>query len=97
MKVGDVAAMLRVSEQAVRVWCRTGVLPAYRPVGTKKWLIDPDEFNTWLEKRPVRNVLDSLQADYRSDEPDHKLVEKSDQALDADAEDETFEQDVALA
>jgi excisionase family DNA binding protein len=74
MKVGDAAAILGVSEQAVRLWCRTGVLPAYRPTGTKKWLIDPDEFNAWLNKRPVRDVVDSLSAEYRSDRPDHELV-----------------------
>ena len=74
MKVGDAAAVLGVSEQAVRLWCRTGVLPAYRPVGTKKWLIDPEEFDAWLKKRPVRDVLDSLYEGYRSELSDQDLV-----------------------
>jgi len=74
MKIGDAAAVLGVSEQAVRLWCRTGVLPAYRPAGTKKWLIDPEEFDAWVKKRPVIEVVDSLRADYRSAAPDHELV-----------------------
>lgn len=74
MKVGDAAAVLGVSEQAVRLWCRTGVLPAYRPAGTKQWLIDPEEFDAWLKKRPVRDVLDSLHEEYRSDLTDQDLV-----------------------
>lgn len=74
MKVGDAAAMLGVSEQAVRLWCRTGVLPAFRPAGTKKWLIDQDEFEAWLKKRPVQDVVESLNAPYRSALPDHELV-----------------------
>jgi hypothetical protein len=36
------------------------VLPAYRPAGTKKWLIDPDEFDAWIKKRPVADVIESL-------------------------------------
>lgn len=74
MKVGDAAARLGVTEQAVRFWCRTGVLPAYRPVGTKKWLIDPDEFDAWLKKRPVADVVESLHASYRSKETDAELA-----------------------
>lgn len=85
IKVGDAAAMLGVSEQAVRLWCRTGVLPAYRPSGTKKWLIDPDEFAAWCKRRPVVAVLESLHADYRSVLPDHQLANEA--AVAADLED----------
>lgn len=76
MKVGDAAATLGVSEQAVRLWCRTGVLPAYRPAGTKKWLIDPDEFDVWIKRRPVAEVVESLHAPYRSGRDDADLVEE---------------------
>lgn len=76
MKVGDVAAELRVSEQAVRLWCRTGVLPAIRPAGTKKWLIDPEKFDAWLNNAPVRSVVESLTADYRDPRPDQDLAEE---------------------
>ena len=53
LKVGAVAARLGVSEQAVRLWCRTGVLPAYRPEGTRQWLVDPERFEAWLRTRPT--------------------------------------------
>ncbi|MHB1447342.1 MAG: helix-turn-helix domain-containing protein [Acidimicrobiales bacterium] len=76
MKVGDVAAELRVSEQAVRLWCRTGVLPAMRPAGTKKWLIDPEQFDAWLHNAPVKSAVESLTADYRDRRPDNDLAEE---------------------
>jgi excisionase family DNA binding protein len=76
MKVGDVAAELRVTEQAVRLWCRTGVLPALRPAGTKKWLIDPEQFEAWLTNSPVRSVVESLNADYRDSRSDEELAQE---------------------
>jgi hypothetical protein len=76
LKAGDVAAELRVSEQAVRVWCRKGILPAIRPQGTRQWLIDPQEYRAWLHRAPVQHVVESLQADYRDDRPDHEIAEE---------------------
>jgi len=67
LKVGAVAAQLGVSEQAVRLWCRTGVLPAYRPAGTRQWLVDPERFEAWLRTR----------APYRDGRPDHELLADS--------------------
>ena len=58
LKVGDVAAQLNVSEQAVRLWCRTGVLAARRPSGTRQWLIDPDDFHSWLDSATVQETVD---------------------------------------
>lgn len=77
LKVGAVAAQLGVSEQAVRLWCRTGVLPAYRPAGTRQWLVDPERFEAWLQTRATEEVLDSLRAPYRDDRPDHELLADS--------------------
>ena len=77
MKVGDVAAQLGVSEQAVRLWCRTGVLPASRPAGTRQWLVDPERFQVWLNARGTEEVLESLHAPYRDDRPDHELLRES--------------------
>jgi len=77
LKVGAVAARLGVSEQAVRLWCRTGVLPAYRPAGTRQWLVDPERFEAWLQTRATEEVLDSLGAPYRDDRPDHELLADS--------------------
>jgi excisionase family DNA binding protein len=77
LKVGDVADRLGVSEQAVRLWCRTGVLAAYRPSGTRQWLIDPDHLESWLRRRDVGEVLTSLDAPYRDDRPEHELAEES--------------------
>jgi len=74
MKVGDVAAQLQVTEQAVRMWCRRGLLPAVRPAGTKKWLIDPEQLDAWLTNSPVRAVVDSLSADYRDPRSDEELA-----------------------
>lgn len=60
IKVGDVAARLSVSEQTVRLWCRTGVLPAVRPGDTRQWLINEDRFNDWLHQPRTSDALESL-------------------------------------
>ena len=77
LKVGVVAARLGVSEQAVRLWCRTGVLPAYRPAGTRQWLVDPERFEAWLRTPATEEVLDSLGAPHRDDRPAHELLADS--------------------
>jgi excisionase family DNA binding protein len=75
LKVGDVAARLGVSEQTVRLWCRTGVLPAYRPPSTRQWLIEPQELEAWLEKSAVRSTMEFLDAPYReSDVSDEEIA-----------------------
>lgn len=77
LKVGDVAGRLGVSEQAVRLWCRTGVLPAYRPAGTRQWLIDPERLEAWLQRRSTEEVLDSLHGYYRDDRQEDELLKES--------------------
>jgi excisionase family DNA binding protein len=77
LKVSAVAAQLGVSEQAVRLWCRTGVLPADRPAGTRQWLVDPERFEAWLRSHATEEVLDSLHAPYRDGRPDHELLADS--------------------
>lgn len=74
VKTGDVAARLGVSEQAVRLWCRTGVLPARRPPGTRQWLIDEDEFHQWIATEAVTETVDALNAPYRERRSDEELA-----------------------
>jgi excisionase family DNA binding protein len=81
MKVEEVAAVLGVSPQAVRLWCRIGELPASRAEGTRHWRIDPSEFEAWAQRRPVVDVVHFLNAPYRSELPDEQLVAE---ALEAD-------------
>jgi len=76
LKVGDVAAELSVSEQAVRLWCRTGLLPARRPSGTRQWLIDRDDLEQWLNAEPVREAVSFVRFAQERGRPDH-LVEVS--------------------
>ena len=89
LKVGDVAAELNVSAQAVRLWCRTGVLPSRRPSGTRQWLIDRDELAAWLDQGPVREAFDFLHAPYRDDateeESDVRLREREEHVTSTDA------------
>lgn len=75
LKVGDVAAALRVSQETVRLWCRTGVLPAHRPPSTKQYLINADEFDAWLKTRAVRDTVKFLNAP-RQDEDDEAIAER---------------------
>ena len=77
LKVGEVATRLGVSEQAVRLWCRTGVLPAYRPAGTRQWLIEPEQFEAWLRSPATEDVLDSLRAAHRDERSDEELLAES--------------------
>ena len=76
LKVGDVAAELNVSEQAVRLWCRTGVLAARRPSGTRQWLIDPDDFHRWLDSPAVRETVDYVRFSEQHGAPDDLLDAK---------------------
>ena len=93
LKVGDVAAELGVSEQAVRLWCRQGILPARRPAGTRKWLISPADLDAWVKQEPVQTVLDSLHAPYRDHRPDQVIVAESTETLTKeDAEEEAAEE-----
>jgi excisionase family DNA binding protein len=48
LSTAEVAAGLRVTEQTVRTWCRLGVVPAIRPLGTHKWQVPRDGFSNWL-------------------------------------------------
>lgn len=73
----QVIPRLGVSEQAVRLWCRKGVLPAYRPAGTRQWLVDSERFEAWLHSRQTGEVLDSLHAPYRDERPDEELLAES--------------------
>lgn len=77
LKVADVANRLGVSEQAVRLWCRTGVLPADRPARTRQWLIDPERFEAWLHSRSTEEVLDSLRAPHRDVRLDEEVLAES--------------------
>ncbi len=74
IKTRDVAARLGVSEQAVRLWCRTGTLPARRPHGTRQWLIDEDEFRDWLASGTVADTVDALNAPYRESRSDEEIA-----------------------
>jgi excisionase family DNA binding protein len=75
LKVGDVAATLGVSEQTVRLWCRTGILPSYRPQGTRSYLVDEEVFESWIQKAAVRSTLEFLHDPERLNLPDDKAVE----------------------
>lgn len=76
LTVKEVADRLGVSEQAVRLWCRTGVLPASQPTG-RQWRIDPELLEAWLRRCSVGEVLESLHANYRTDHPEHDLLDES--------------------
>ena len=39
LSVRETAEVFNVSEYTVREWCRTGILEANKPVGTKSWRI----------------------------------------------------------
>lgn len=75
LKVRDVASVLGLSEETVRLWCRTGVLPAYRPRSTKQYLINAEEFEAWLKTRAVRNTVEFLESP-RLDEDDETIAQR---------------------
>lgn len=70
LSVAAVARYLNLSEQTIRGWCRAGLLPARRPPGTRKWLIDRDAFTTWLHDGgdQVRAFMAAGPREERSDE-----------------------------
>jgi excisionase family DNA binding protein len=74
LKAGEVAARLNVTEQTVRLWCRTGILPAYRPRSTRQWLIEPTELQAWLNKSAVASTMEFLQAPYRELASDEEIA-----------------------
>lgn len=76
LKVPEVARRLGISEQGVRLWCRTGLLPAYRPAGTRQWLIDPEEFETWLRQPKIVDTLEWLHNPNRYEGSEDELVEE---------------------
>jgi excisionase family DNA binding protein len=47
LSLADVAERLNVSDQAVRRWVKTGILPAYKPGA--EWRIEPAELQKFLE------------------------------------------------
>ena len=50
LMVPEVAARLRVTEQAVREWLRTGKLRGYRPGGTRVgWRVRASDLEQFLE------------------------------------------------
>lgn len=55
----DVATRIGVSEQTVRNWCRSGVIPAVRPHNTRQWFIPEQEFTAWFDAggNPARAFL----------------------------------------
>lgn len=75
LKVGDVAAELGLSEQTVRLWCRTGILPCYRPVGTRQFLIDQEVFRSWINRAAVVHTLDFLHDRERPNLSDDEVVD----------------------
>lgn len=75
LKVGDVAATLGLSEPTVRFWCRSGILPSYRPQGTRRYLIDEEVFESWVQQAAVKGTLNFLNDPERLDLSDEAVVE----------------------
>lgn len=49
----DLAAMLHRKVETVRGWRAAGKGPAYRQLGARQILYDPDDVQTWLDSKAV--------------------------------------------
>jgi excisionase family DNA binding protein len=78
----EVGEILHVSEQAVRTWCRLGILPATRPPGTRKWLIARADFETWLHEGTGERVAVFLDGSNRSSSSEEELLSDANASLD---------------
>lgn len=65
---GEVAAVMRVSEAAVRGWCEAGTIPALRAGERKRWRIR----NDW------QDVFRARLEDRRPEPPPHQLPPEPD-------------------
>lgn len=77
----EVGEVMHVSEQAVRSWCRLGILPATRPAGTRKWLIARADFETWLHDGTGERVAIFLDGSHRSSSSEDQLLADATESL----------------
>ena len=54
MSAGDAAKYLGVSYQTMYRWIRTGVIPAFRPRGTRKFILKIEDLDAWVKGGSLR-------------------------------------------